>query len=358
MDIYQRKWHDAHARNIRKRESTHEERLRRRKEDLITHRSKAAMRKNLKVPEIMSIFENCDQTIKFINDIKETVFNDNLYAILDFSKCKEITAETCVVLAAEIDRCNKLFPESVTGTYPKDVDVYFLLNELGFFHLLGIRSTKPEFDDLPEVDVVRLQSGADNPINLMRGIKELFYKDGDEDENIQSKSPFSKKVFRALTEAMGNAVEHAYPEDFKRNKKDTCIPKWWRAGFKVNEDNMVIMILYDQGAGIPNTLKTNWKEKLDALASVLTRDPYDDEKIALAMEKGRTSTKVKGRGQGSFDMQKLIRESSDGILSIFSYKGAYSYFNSGKYETFNLDHYLEGTLIVWRICLNSLAEEI
>lgn len=353
MDVYQRKWHEAHAKNIRKRESTHDERLLRRKLDLMTRRSKSSMRKHMKVPENMSFFENFDETAEFINGVYETVFEEDLYVFLDFSKCKEISSETCVVLAAEIDRCNRMIPGSVSGAYPSDADVYFLLNELGFFNILGIKSSKPEFDDIPEVDVLRLQSGSDNPVNLMRGVKELFYPKGKAEAN----SPFSRKVFGALTEAMGNAVEHAYPKDFRDENEKTCLPKWWRAGFKINDENMVIMILYDQGAGIPNTLVTNWRENLEALASELTRDPFDDEKIALAMKKGRTRTKIQGRGRGSYDMQQLIRESSNGVLSIFSYKGGYAYYNDGNYETVDLKHNIHGTLVVWKICLNTLVKE-
>ncbi len=353
MDIYQRKWHEAHVRGMEKRKNTHHERLRRYKFHLENHKNKISMRKHMKVPTIMSFFENYDETIKFINEIKKTIFKDDLFVFLDFSQCTDISAETCVVLAAEIDRCNNKIPDSVSGSYPNDADVYFFLNELGFFNILGIRSSKPEFDDVPEVDIVRLQSGSDNPVNLMRGIKEIFYPKGKSKPN----SPFSGKVYRALTEAMGNAVEHAYPYKYRQDNSITCIPKWWRAGFKLNNDNTVIMILYDQGAGIPNTIITNWKEKLEALASALTRDPFDDEKIALAMEKGRSRTKVEGRGQGSYDMQKLIRESSNGILSIFSYKGGYSYKNDGNWRKTNLNHSLHGTLVIWQICLETLLKD-
>lgn len=296
----------------------------------------------------MSLFDNYEETVAFINLIREIIFVDELFVFLNFSECEEISAETCVVLAAEIDRCNKKEPKSIIGSYPDDSDVYFMLNELGFFQLLGIKSSKPAFDELPEVDVVRLKYGSDNPESLMRGIKELFYEDG-----VKPASPYSGKIYRALTEAMANAVEHAYPEVYKDENHVTCIPVWWRAGFKLNDNNTIVMVLYDQGAGIPNTLKVNWNEKLEELTSKLMREPYDDEKLSFAMSQGRSSTKVQGRGQGSYDMQQLIRESSDGVLSIFSYKGAYSFDDEGNWEAKNVNATLYGTLVVWSICLNT-----
>lgn len=352
MDNLEKKWHKIHAKKIRKRESTRQERVRRRKIGLDIVRNKASSRVHMTVPIIMSLFENYDECVRFINEIKEQIFINNVFVFLDFSKCTKISTETCVVLAAEIDRCMRKVPESVFGSYPNHPEVYFLLNELGFYHLLDIRSSKPTFDDAPEVDVVRLQSGKDNPENLMRGIKELFYPPGQD----VPKSPFSGKVYRALTEAMANAVEHAYPQSFLKLSEGACVPIWWRAGFKVNNENKVLMILYDQGAGIPNTLTINWQERLEELISILSRDPYDDEKLALAMEKGRTMTKIKGRGQGSYDMQQLIRESSDGALSIFSYRGKYVYFNDGNWQQENLSLCLEGTLVVWKVCLDTVGE--
>ena len=348
MDNNNKKWHEIHSNNIKKRECTRPERLLRRKIGLQIKKSKAASRVVLKVPVNMSLFENYNECISFIFTVKENVFLRDNFVFLDFSACKEISAEMCVVLAAEIDRCNQLVPDSVFGTYPSDPDVYFMLNELGFYHLLGIRSSKPQFDDANEVDVVRLQSGSDNPVNLMKGMKEIFnYMD--EKTNV-----FSRKVYRALTEAMANAVEHAYPAYFLEDNEGTCVPRWWRAGFRVNEEQTVYIVLYDQGAGIPNTLQMNWSEKLKELASVLSRDPYDDEKLVLAMEKGRTGTRIKGRGQGSYDMQQLIRESANGALSIFSYQGKYEYFNDGHWLKENLEQSLQGTLVVWKVCLKTI----
>lgn len=351
MDNNQKKWHEIHTKNMKEREGTRKERLLRRKIGLEITRSKAATRVPVKVPQNMSLFENYDVCIGFIEEVKRYVFVENSFVFLDFSQCTKISAEMCVVLAAEIDRCNKIVPDSVFGAYPTDQDVYFMLNELGFFHLLGIKSSKPQFDNANEVDVVRLQSGSDNPVNLMRGIKGLFFSSN------EPKSTFSNKIYRALTEAMANAVEHAYPDWFVDKNKGTCVARWWRAGFRVNDDRTIYMVLYDQGAGIPNTLQLNWNEKLLELAARLSRDPYDDEKLVLSMEKGRTSTRISGRGQGSYDMQQLIRESVDGALSIFSYQGKYEYFNDGSWVQEDLNLCLNGTLVVWKVCLNKAEED-
>lgn len=348
MDIFQKRWHSLHAKNIEKREKTRLKRLAKRKLGRDKARSKASNRVNMVVPSTMHLFENYYETAKFINSIKKRVFQDDRFVFLDFSKCEDISSDACVVLAAEIDRCRKKIPDSVSGSYPNNSNVYFLLNELGFFRLLGIRSSRPTFDNSPEVDVVKLQSGKISPRNVTREIEELLYTRGGE----KCTTSYSRRVYPALTEAMGNAVEHAYPEYFIKEKSETCVPIWWRAGFKINEDNRVLIVLYDQGAGIPNTLHVHWKETLEKRAVRLGRGLSDDEKIALAMEPGRTSTKVAGRGRGSYDMQSLIRDGTGGFLSVFSYNGRYTYSSNDEWEKASLPYRLDGTLIVWQISLD------
>lgn len=353
MDIFQKRWHSIHAKNIEKREKTSQERLRKYKFKLKETSNKASKRIHMVVPSIMHFFKNYHDTVKFIDNIKKHVFEDDKFVFLDFSKCKDISSEACVVLAAEIDRCRKKIPDSVSGSYPSNSKVYFLLNELGFFKLLKIRATPPTFDDNSEVDVVKLQSGKISPRNVTREIEGLFYTKNGE----MHVTSYSRRVYPALTEAMGNALEHAYPEYFIKKKDKTCVPIWWRAGFKINKDNRVLIVLYDQGVGIPNTLHVHWREILEKRATRLGRGLRDDEKIALAMEKGRSSTKITGRGIGSYEMQSLIRESKDGLLSIFSYNGRYIYPSDGEWKKSPLPYRLDGTLVVWQISLDKEEED-
>lgn len=350
MDPIARSWHEIHAKNVFEREKSHEARLKRRKLDLKIQKSKAALRVHMKVPAHMSLFDNYDETVGFINNIKTNVFDKDAFVFLDFSACTQMSTETCVVLAAEIDRCKRKVRDSIFGSYPTNAQVYDVLNEIGFFQLVGVKASKPIFDNSPEIAAVRLQSGSDNPANMMKGMKELFYSE----DGINPQSPYSGKVFRALTEAMANAVEHAYPENYRNANAITCVPVWWRAGFKLHKSNQVLIILYDQGAGIPNTLDVNWKEKLAELSSFLAREPFDDEKLVLAMEKGRSRTRQPGRGQGSYDMQSLIRESKEGVLTIFSCQGKYEYGSDGNWGKNSLKTPLNGTLVIWQVCLDTL----
>ena len=344
MDSYSKQWHSRHKESLIKRQQTRTDRLERlgRRRD----------RKQITVPSVIDFQKNYEETVKFIGSIKDCVFQEDRFAFLDFSECKEISAEACVVLAAEIDRCRRRMLNSVSGSYPENFDVYSLLNGLGFFKMLKIQAIAPTFHDPAKFDVVKLRSGKefkeDHPENLMRGIKELFFTENKE----KFVTPYGKKIYRALTEAAYNTAEHAYPLDFVNKERKTCVPVWWRAGFKNKKDNMVFIVLYDQGAGIPNTLNTNWRKQLEKLSSVWGGKPPDHEKIKLAMDLGKSGTETEGRGRGSNDMQSIIRENLGGFLSIFSYNGKYVYSSRDKCETELLSHRLGGTLVTWKISLD------
>jgi hypothetical protein len=353
MDRRSGTWHYIHIRHKEERERTHAIRLAKRRAGIASVNKKVKKREMLHVPAIMCLINNYEITANFIKKIKHKVIEEEHFILLDFRTCQMIGTETCVVLAAEIDRCLKCVPDSITGSYPTNPQVYFFLNEIGFFQLLGIQASKPVFDNYPDMKAVRLESGRDNPENLLRGIKGLFYDDSQDAEE----SGYPRNVYRALTEAMGNAVEHAYPKHFLLANEKSCIPEWWRAGFKSIKENFVLIILYDQGAGIPNTLETNWAEQLQSLITRLSRTPSDSEKIELAMERGRSRTRYPGRGQGSYDMQSVIRESKNGELRVLSYRGNYRYQNTGTWTSVDMTTPLEGTLVIWRLELTQNAED-
>jgi hypothetical protein len=354
MDHKQQKWHEQHTKNIRLRESTNKERLLRRKLDLQKVENKKSNRRNLYVPEIISLFDNYEETVVFINTLHERVFRYEEYVRLNFDKCKTVSMEACVYLAAEIQRCNHIVPESVTGTYPKDDSVYFFINELGFFSLLGIKADKTHSENSDKIDILRLTWGSKNitkdnknPENLMKGVRPLFQNN----EKQCMHNTYSRNVYPALTEAMINSVDHAYPDDYFDQNANTCIPRWWRSALKTRDDNSIYMVLYDQGKGIPNTITSTWKENLSAFISQFSREPDDGEKIALAMKQGRTRTQKSGRGQGSYNIQQLISQSPNSVLNVYSYTGEYTYHSDESYDTKTHQNSLNGTLIIWKICL-------
>lgn len=339
---YHQEWHRIHTRSIFKRAVTRPYRLIRRQRG---EPPKDILRwTKLTVPKTFDFSENYRDSVRYLDDLKRSVLEDNKAIIIDLSECEWISPDGCIVLAALIERCKILRPKFITGTYPNNPKLSFILEQLGFFSLIKVSPQPIGMRFSGDIRIVKLLSGDDGAPNaVMRGMKELFAPTDDaalEDEML------GKGIYRALTEAMLNAIEHAYP-DIIKSRKD-CVPKWWRWGIRF--DNTVYMVLYDQGAGIPDTIEMKLKEMVDNLGSLLTRRPLDSEKIVLAMELGRTSSGKEGKGKGLPDYKRVVNYRQKGWLRINSHRGEYVY-NAQNGDVMQKDHplSLEGTMITWKI---------
>jgi hypothetical protein len=130
--------------------------------------------------------------------------------------------------------------------------------------------------------------------------------------------------------------------------------RWWLAGHLDKSNKEMMIMILDQGIGIPNHLEPTLFEKVAAL---LERrwSPSDGAMIQAATELYRTSTLQGGRGKGFRDMKRFIDACDDGELRVLSNRGSYSY--TKVTEKFD-DHTtsIGGTLIEWRVRNQAVAE--
>lgn len=180
--------------------------------------------------------------------------------------------------------------------------------------------------------------------------------------------PAYNLVSAALTEAMLNAVQHAYedPEDLAYPSSDSH--RWWVAGYRDPRSKEVALMFYDQGVTIPASLPKNWRE---AARSVLARagnvvsisdNSTDGEMIAAGMEVGRSSTKKRNRGWGLSEMRTLVGgpppsrmpttavpKLGAGSMRILSRRGDYLYSSESGEAYRTLPDPFTGTLIIWKL---------
>jgi anti-sigma regulatory factor (Ser/Thr protein kinase) len=273
------------------------------------------------------------------------VLKHNTPILLYFDKMKQLGPAAALVLVSEIYRCRQLRKwrggTTVTGTYPESKEIFLLLREMGFYKVLAVdehwsipdgRPKKgPYFIPFRTMNTVHPQLAASFCDVVAVGAFKMH-------ELTQG------RMVAAVKEAMLNAHEHAYQI---RGEYDVMPKRWWLAGY-VNPTTceMMVMIL-DQGVGIPNTLDPTTYEKLNALLN-LSLQPSDGNMIAAATELFRTSTGQSGRGRGFQDMKRFIDTCDDGELRVLSNGGAYSYLKGArKIEDFGSS--IGGTLVQWRV---------
>jgi hypothetical protein len=279
------------------------------------------------------------QTIRFFHKIFSLQSKDTVID-LDFSFCKFISIDCCVILGALTD-CYKNLKASQTmgGNFSSHDNVTFLLNKLGFYQFTNANIN---FDETgwfeKKFSVLPLDTGFSSSNYTLEAIDNkirLLFPD-----TLDAKI---KKVFKAISEAILNIDCHAYSDSKHTPELLMSHKSRWFTGIRDLEKNIVWLAVYDLGVGIPTRFRyynSNFKSMKDA------------DIIANAMTKGVTTSGLKERGLGSEDFKGILKSFDNSFLRIISQKGSYQIDNSGEIQLLNFDCPLKGTLLCWQICLN------
>lgn len=296
----------------------------------------AAERSVLPVPSTLDMFRNFDAAIRLIRRIPIVVLKEGRSVLLDFSDTQSVSLSALLVLAAEIQRCRQYGKrELLDGTYPKNDRIEWMLEDTGFFKLLGVRHRTNRSPKLHPVDYIpfiseRKAEGED----FVRLQQKLF------GTTIKIDPLASSRLYRGVTEAMANVVEHAYPRDTRMGDFPCLDCQWWLAGHIHRARRQLLLAIYDQGVGIPTTLPRKlipmeiWRSFLENVFKV---ELSDGQMIRAAMTVGRTQTKAPYRGKGLVQMREVVTECPGASLRILSLRGDYLFKSDGTEAVINRD---------------------
>jgi hypothetical protein len=311
----------------------------------------------LMVPEVLSLRENHEETVATVKSLRDTVLSESRPVQLYFDKLRKLEPAAALLLVAEIFRCRQLRPFrngifSVTGNYPQEKEIFFQLREMGFFRALSVnsyeksmpdprpRGERPHFIGFQTMSSVHPELAATFCDVVTGGAFEM--------------TPLSRgKMIASLKEAMLNAHEHAYRLE---GDYDVMRRRWWLAGHVNPAHQEMMVIILDQGVGIPKTLEPTAFEQVRALLK-LNWTVSDGTMIAAATQIRRTSTGQGGRGRGFEDMKRFIDSCDDGELRVCSNHGQFTYTKT-KQEMADYPASIGGTLIEWRVKHQGPAVEI
>lgn len=333
------------------------------------------------VPQVLCLEKSPTETLEFIDHVRLRMFEQFergsrdyvkrrpgklplLYGYASFSNVEFISTAAALMLASEYDRIrsrmDKVPPAvNLSEWSPAAFNPLF---EIGFFDLIGI-SSDAGIKIVERIDVKTMKIVAmpidDGNIGIIvdqyiRELYEFVFPGQAVPEEI------SLKVLTALSEAMSNVVDHAYPEDF--NYPVPPIRKLWVTASASKRDNSLTVVVYDQGAGIPYTyprkalkgritdqlkqfLLDNWgNEEVDGHS----HDAY----IEMAMRFGHSRTDKPYRGKGLPQMNELITSVGGGRMSIYSGQGWWSGSKLHGVKKGLLERSVGGTLIEWNVHLD------
>lgn len=302
----------------------------------------------LRVPKVLSLRENYDETLKLITNIRTFALEGFHPVDLFFNDVEYLESAALTVLTAEIHRCRNLRKingkPAVSGYYPANLEIYQQLQEIGFFRLLDIRDRlPPDVDDEKRMKLV-LPFLTDATVTSERSawfIDQL----ADLIEGAVPMDDTSKRYLQgAIIEAMKNAGEHAYK---LKPQYQALGHRWWLTGAFDLEKREVTILLFDQGVGIPATLEPGLRTRMESIAQAEGIIPRDSLMIETATRPGESSTRQPGRGQGFRTMRKFVDFCDDGDLIVYSNTGNYLYARAGTARD-DGSLSLGGTLIQWR----------
>jgi hypothetical protein len=301
----------------------------------------------LMIPQVLSLRDNRDETLAIVKAMRDIVLLESRPVQLYFDKLRLLEPAAALLLVAEIFRCRQLRPwragHSVTGNYPTEREILFQLREMGFFRALSIDSYEKQIpDERPQGErphFIGFQTMSSVHPQLAASFCDVVTAGA-----FQMTPLTQGKMVASLKEAMGNAHEHAY----RLKGEYAVMPKrWWLAGHVNPAHREMMVMILDQGVGIPNTLEPTTFEQIKSILE-MTWSVSDGTMIAAATQLHRTSTGQGGRGRGFEDMKRFVDSCDDGELRVNSNRGLYTYTKASQVTA---DHSasIGGTLIEWRV---------
>lgn len=283
---------------------------------------------------------------KFLSILRRRLRDGEEVILIDFSQTNSIIAGGGLLMYSEFQRLKDLFPRvKFFCRESRKNQVNQVLQHLNIYKMLGHSSrTVPRRQDVVNWRHARADdidcTGAGQIIEAYASLSQ----------------PTTRLLFKAASEAISNAVMHAYDDSRGDGLPDPIRKSWWM--FCREFENKFVMSVCDLGVGIPNTLTV--KNADEIVSKILEKIsfgamPNDAQMILGAMEYARTRTKRPQQGKGLMDLRKIIDKNGTGKLFVFSNKGCVIYDAKNGYQTQVYRKSIRGTVIVWSVPLEAEA---
>lgn len=294
-------------------------------------------KKIINFPKRMNFGDDKQNTINLINSIhQEAVYGLHSVVFLNHRELESISPDAALVLIAELDRSMKYCgSRRIRGNYPAKEEVAALLTEIGFYKFLNIAAPKGANNKSRRTFVkIRAGNASDGRIadNLISNFEKTIIID-----------PIARKrLYESLIECMDNVHAHAYR---KHSNSDDLLGEWWMAGFCDPITYQVAFVFWDQGVGIPTTLKERLSIKIKGYTKW-----SETNIIKKAVNEGVSRRNSDRHGNGLPSLKGFIDElAPDGILRVISNYGDYLYCKNHKSRGNDMKTPLNGSLIVWTV---------
>lgn len=264
-------------------------------------------------------------------------------AIVDFSLTETIFPSGGLLVYAELDRISRLVKDrrrlrckpAPLGSLADQV-----LKQVGMY-----TSLDHPLDNVPTSDqsVVHWRNATGLKAQGQDGWSVIESSEGELSEALKG------SLYKGITEALTNAVHHAYQAKRKDGTNIQGDKRWWM--FSQQREGYLTIVFCDLGIGIPNSLPLKKNPNLNAILAKFKRDKSDVQSIRVASELGKTRTLADNRGLGLSEILDAARNAEQGGCVIYSNRGQYGFAPDGRVIENQYSNSIYGTLIEWRVPL-------
>lgn len=288
------------------------------------------------------------EVVKFLRAIANRVLVQCGAVRLDFRSTESFAAPAAILLFAELDRVITLatIPKPISIVDPIQRRPREVLKQIGLHQLTGDKSDiVPEREDVVYWKTSKGATQSGDQLKILESVAERVNKD-------HARHLVLNGVWRGVTEAVANVVDHAYQEPRADGFSGLPGTKWWM--FTHVRDPFFVAAVCDLGCGYSATIRRTLPETFVAgVRSAFLAQNLDSLAIHTAMEFGRSGTHEGHRGKGSRDALSVLRKHGDGELVVLSNTGWMRYRYEGGIEvshdsgSLNID--IKGTIIWWKL---------
>lgn len=345
--------------------------LRKKKKQLISNSNKRI--NDIKLPSKID-FENNISSIFFVSQQIEEYMQSHIkgnfridHSLINFTSIAGmlylVGQVSRLVVPSNFKTSKKLKYNKHYGLKNADSKLKYLFYKIGYWQYFGISKPYNIEQTIKDNYFLSIESNDRSNIILLNKIKK-FIK-----EKVTIFDSYIKeyKFDDAIKEAMGNAIEHAYGEDFLEPGKTKG--KWWICGHYDNIAKTLELVFYDYGIGIRESMKKNMGEEAERRLMDKLSDKFinsDADLIGIAID-GKLSKykqyKKRDRGKGFQRFKDFAKSSGfDCDLIIVSGSGSYKYLYSDNtkeehIEKKQLSNSIDGMLIKWKIKIGDENEK-
>jgi len=282
----------------------------------------------LEFPETLSFEEKNQETRLFFHKLDEMIREHKHGLMIKHAGLQNLSPAAALVLIAEMYRLHREFPKHPKHCHlPEDSQVFDLLGHLGYFNYFPVSRWSSTNNDLSRFYLLHRRGERVDP----GAVKALLIHF--EDEQILN-IPERQALYAALVEYMQNVVDHAYPDSSKY-----C--QWWLIGYRDSITHEISFCFYDQGVGIPETIRARLQGK------ILYLSRSDSELVRKAVESSNDlRTGDKNRGQGLPTLKRFVDSAGNTSLEIDS-AATRCTFNPTQTTNSDTGIRFRGTLISW-----------